>query len=100
MAIHTTAQWKCKPGTEAKVSQALREFVAAIKQREPGTHVYTALQKAADETSFMTYFIFEDEAARDFHRSTEWVKRFTDVIYPESEDPVTEYQLIASTGDH
>ena len=47
----------------------------------------------------MTYFIFENEAAQVAHRSTDWVKRFTEVIYPENVEPVvfTQYRLIAST---
>jgi len=101
MAIYMTAQWQCKPGAEAKVEQALKRFVALVKQNEPETRMYTALQKVEDKTSFMTYFIFENEAARSFHSSTEWVERFTEVIYPESLEPVifTEYRLIASTED-
>ena len=98
MAIYMTAQWQCKPGAELKVKEALQRFVDSVKQNEPEARMYTALQKVEDKTSFMTYFIFENEAARSFHSSTEWVKRFTDVIYPESLEPVifTEYRLIAS----
>lgn len=99
MAIYMTATWKCRPGAEAKVEEALHQFVAAINQNEPDTRMYTALQQAEDATCFMTYFIFENETARNLHRSTDWVKQFTDVIYPESIEPVvfTEYRLIAST---
>jgi quinol monooxygenase YgiN len=99
MAIITTAEWQCHPGSETKVIEALQIFVKAIRPNEPGTKIYTALQKAQDKTHFMTYFIFEDEAARDYHRSTEWVKQFADVIYPELVEPVvfTEYFGIAST---
>jgi quinol monooxygenase YgiN len=57
------------------------------------------LQQADDPTRFMTSFIFEDEAARQFHQSTDWVKRFTGIIYPLNEGDVefTEYNLVAST---
>lgn len=101
MAMYMTAQWKCRPGAEEKVEAALRRFVAAVKANEPGTRIYTALQQTGDATGFLTYFIFEDDAARQFHRSTEWVQRFTEVIYPEHAEPVvfTEYRLIASTDD-
>ena len=101
MAIYMTAHWKCRPGAEAKVEEALRAFVAAVGENEPETRVYTALRQAADAASFMTYFIFENEAAQLTHRSTDWVKRFTEVIYPENLEPVvfTEYELIASTDD-
>lgn len=99
MVIHMTAQWKCRPGAETKVEAALRQFVAEVKDNEPSTRIYTALQQAQDPTGFMTYFIFENAAARDFHSSTAWVKKFTDVIYPENIGAVifTEHRLIAST---
>lgn len=99
MAIYTTAQWTCKEGSESIVEAALRQFVAAVKENEPGTRIYTALQQKESKTSFMTYFIFEDEKARDFHRSTDWVKHFTEIIYPQNEELVvfTEFRLIAST---
>ena len=100
MTIYMTAQWQCRPGAEQKVEEALRRFVTAVKQNEPETRLYTALQQTEDATRFMTYFIFEHEAARSFHGSTDWVKRFTEVIYPENLEPVvfTEYRLLASTG--
>jgi quinol monooxygenase YgiN len=99
MPIYMTARWKCRPGSEKIVEEALRRFVSAVKQNEPDTRMYTALQQKEDATSFMTSFIFENEAARDFHSSTDWVKHFTDVIYAENQEPVvfTEYRLIAST---
>lgn len=99
MPIYMTARWKCRPGAEAKVEEALRRFVASVGENEPGTRLYTALQSAEDASSFMTYFIFEDGTARDFHRATDWVERFTEVIYPENLEPVvfTEHRPIAST---
>jgi quinol monooxygenase YgiN len=95
-----TAQWQCRRGAEETVAAALREFVSAVGQHETGTRVYTALQDVNEPTRFMTSFVFEDETARQFHQSTEWVKFFTGVIYPlnESEVLFTEYHLVASTG--
>ena len=100
MTIYMTAQWKCQSGAEETVAAALREFVEAVGQNETGTRVYTALQHADDPTRFMTSFIFEDEAARQVHQSTDWVKRFTGVIYPLNDGEVlfTEYRLVATTG--
>ena len=99
MAIFMTATWRCKPGSEAKVTAALETFVAAIQADEPGTRIYTALQNKAEPNLFMTYFIFESKAAQAAHRATDWVKAFTGVIYPENLDPVvfTEYTQIATT---
>jgi len=99
MAIYMTAHWQCRPGAEQKTAEALRRFVAAVKHNEPQTRLYTALQQAGDATRFMTYFVFENAAAREFHSGTDWVKRFTEVIYPEALEPVvfTEYRPLAST---
>jgi hypothetical protein len=58
------------------------------------------MQEAEDTTSFMHYFIFEDAAAEEIHRTSEAVKRFTAILYPETVDGVvfTDYVLIASTA--
>ena len=54
MTIYMTAQWKCRPGAESMIEEALRRFVASIEQTEPDTRIYTALQQAEDAASFMT----------------------------------------------
>jgi quinol monooxygenase YgiN len=99
MSIYMTAEWHCRRGAGETVAAALKEFVAAVGKNETGTRVYTALQDVNDPTRFMTSFIFDDEAARQFHQSTDWVKRFTGVIYPLKEGEVlfSEYNLVAST---
>jgi quinol monooxygenase YgiN len=99
MPLYMTAQWRCQSGEEATVIGALKEFVAAVGQHESGTRIYTALQAIDDPTRFLTSFVFENEAARQYHQSTEWVKRFTEIIYPLKDGEVvfTEYRLIAST---
>jgi quinol monooxygenase YgiN len=99
MPIYMTAQWRCRSGAEGTVAAALKEYVAAVGRHETGTRVYTALQSINEPSQFMTSFVFEDEAARQIHQSTEWVKRFTEVIYPLNEGDVlfTEYNLVAST---
>jgi quinol monooxygenase YgiN len=99
MPIYMTAQWKCQNEGVETVKAALKEFVAAVSQYETGTRVYTALQSRSEPTRFVTSFVFEDETARQFHQSTDWVKHFTDVIYPLNDGDIlfTEYNLVAST---
>ncbi|MBI1878581.1 MAG: antibiotic biosynthesis monooxygenase [Chloroflexi bacterium] len=101
MAIYKTARFKVRAESVAKCQQAIREFVAYIKDNEPGTHLYTALHEAEDATSFMHYFIFEDIAAEEIHRTSEAVKRFTSILYPETVDGVvfTDFVPVASTRD-
>jgi quinol monooxygenase YgiN len=100
MTIYKTAHFKVRPEGLEKSKQAIREFVEYIKHNEPGTHLYIALQEAKDATSFMHYFIFEDATAEEIHRTSEAVKYFTAVLYPETIDGVvfTDYTLVASTS--
>ncbi len=98
MAIYLTARFQVRPGALARCEQAIREFVAAVKD-EPRTQLYVSVQETGDVTRFLHFFIFEDEAARDAHSSSAAVQRFTAVLYPECLTPVefTEYALVAST---
>ena len=99
MPVFMTARFKVQPAAREKCEQAIREFIDYIKANEPGTMRYTSLQQAGDRTSFMHFFIFQDAAAQDKHANSKGVKRFTDVLYPETVAGVefTEYQVVAST---
>jgi quinol monooxygenase YgiN len=99
MPIYKTARFKIRPEAQKKCEQAIREFIEYIKANEPGTLLYSALQEAEDPTSFMHYFIFEDAEVEEIHRTSAGVKRFTDILYPETIDGVvfTNYSLVAST---
>ena len=99
MPIYMTARFKVKPESLEKCQQAISEFIDHIKANEPDTRLYESVHEAADATSFLHYFIFENEAARNKHQSSDGVKRFTGILYPELLAPVefTEYTLIAST---
>jgi len=79
--------------------KAIREFIDYISKNEPGTQLYSALHETEDETSFMHYFIFDNAEAEEIHRTSEGVKRFTEILYPETIDGVefTDYKLVAST---
>jgi quinol monooxygenase YgiN len=99
MPVFMTARFIVRPEAREKCEQAIREFIAYVKDNEPGTLRYTSLQQADDPTSYMHFFIFQDEAARDKHANSEGVSRFTSVLYPQTLAPVefTEYKMVAST---
>jgi quinol monooxygenase YgiN len=99
MPVFMTARFIVRPEAREKCEQAIREFIDYIKANEPGTLRYTSLQQADDPTSYMHFFIFQDEAARDKHANSEGVSRFTSVLYPQTLAPVefTEYKMVAST---
>ena len=99
MPIYQTARFKVRPEGLATCEAAICEFVEHVKSREPGTLLYISLRDTQDPTSFLHYFIFQDEEARQEHASSEGVRRFTAVLYPECLAPVefTEYTIRAST---
>jgi len=99
MSIHQTARFQVREKELAECTAAIEEFVAYVRANEPGTLLYTSLQEKDDPTQFIHYFIFENEAARDTHASSQAVQRFTDILYPRLVTPVefTEYSLFAST---
>lgn len=101
MPIYMTARFRVRAESREKCELAIREFVDYIVKNEigKGTISYTALQEPDDPTSFLHYFVFEDEAARDRHSNSEAVNKFTSVLYAETLAPVrfTKYQVIATT---
>ena len=100
MPIYQTARFQVRPEAVERAVQANRAYVSYILGHEPGTLVYTVHQQQEDPTRFLNFMVFQDEAAREQHRSSEGVRRFTEVLYPELLAPVefTEYTVVASTG--
>ena len=99
MVVYQTARFQVRPEQLAVAQQAIRDFVEYVRENEPGTRLYSSIHETEDETTFLHYFIFEDEAAQNTHRSSEGVMRFTEILYPTLVDGVqfTEYRLLAST---
>ena len=99
MAIYMTARFKVRTEARMKCEQAIREFVEYVRQNEPQTQLYTSVQESGDAASFLHFFVFDDEGAREVHSNSSAVDRFTAVLYPECLTPVefTEYALVATT---
>ena len=101
MAIYMTARFKVRPESLEKCKKAISDFIDYVKQNEPRTRLYAAWQESKDLTSFLHFFIFEDETAREVHQNSDAVKRFTDILYPETLASVefTEYTLVATNRE-
>lgn|SRR5574341_444075 len=101
MPIYMTARFTVRPGTLDECRRAIEEFVAYVNENEPDTHLYTSLQSADDQYSFLHFFMFENEQARDLHGRSEGVARFTATLYPNLVEPTAfaAYRLVAAT-DH
>ena len=99
MTIHQTAYFVVRDDALAVAEAAIREFIEYVREHEPDTLMYTSLQEKENHNHFLHYFIFRDESARDFHASSEAVKRFTEILYPNLIAPVefTEYTTFASS---
>lgn len=98
MPVYMTAQYSVRPEELETCLAAIREFVAHVKDHEPGTRMYVALQAHQEPTRFLHQFVFEDEAAEQRHRNSEAVRHFTRVLYPATVEGVhfTTYELVAS----
>lgn len=99
MAIFMTARFRVRREALSTCIQAIAEFIDYVQNNEPGTRLYASLQETEDETAFLHYFIFEDEEARQAHRASAGVKRFTDSLYPTliGEVEFKIYRLLATT---
>ncbi len=97
MPIYMTARYHIRPQSLGKCKEAVGKLVEHVKDREPGTKFYLALQEIANPTSFVHFIIFADEAAMILHRNSKAAEEFANALYPETLAPLdfAEYNAIA-----
>jgi quinol monooxygenase YgiN len=67
--------WVAKPGQEETVAGLLNSLAEASSQ-EPGCLQFTAHRALDDESRFLLYEVYRDEAAFEDHQRTDHFKRY------------------------
>lgn len=99
MPIQTIAEYRVRPEGVQKVKRAIEKFAPYVTANEPGTRMYLAWQRQEDPTSFVHFFIFENEAAHEAHSRSAAVKEFEAAYRPElagGDVVFTDYDEIAT----
>jgi len=86
--IRQLARYQVRPEALEKCLAAIREFVAYVRAKEPGTLRYEVWQEREDPTRFVHIFTFRDAEADRMHSESAEVKKFASVLYPECLAPV------------
>lgn len=68
------------PGREADLAAHLREMTGHTRQ-EPGCRAYIAHQSQKEPRKFVLYEQYDDEAALDAHRTSDYFKRIVQGEY-------------------
>ena len=96
-AIHMMAVYQVKPDKVDEVRPAVNEFIAAVRENEPGTLFYESY-KGKDDNSFFHLMTFENAVAEELHRQTPHMATFVQKLYPncEEEPGFVELELVGS----
>jgi len=86
--IHELARYEIQPDALEQVLQAIHEFVAYVRDNEPGALRYEVWQEAAHPTRFVHLFVWRDEEANRIHGASSAVKKFAAVLYRKCIAPV------------
>ena len=83
--IHMLALYRVRKEKVREVREAVAEFVAAVRENEPGTLFYEAYQGRGD-VSFFHIMTFEDGESEEAHRQTPHMEIFAGKLYPHCEE--------------
>jgi len=86
--IHELARYEVRPDALDEVLSAIHEFVAYVRENEPGALRYEVWQESAHPTRFVHLFVWRDEAANRIHGESAAVKKFAGILYPKCVAPV------------
>lgn len=99
--IHELASYEVRPEALGQCLAAIHEFVAYIRENEPGALRYEVWQDTERPTRFVHLFVWRDAEANRIHGESAAVKKFAGILYPNCLAPVEfiEYkQVDANAG--
>lgn len=86
--IHELARYEVRPETLDTCLAAIHEFVAYVRENEPGALRYEVWQNKEHPTRFVHIFVWRDEEANRIHGESVAVKKFASILYPNCIAPV------------
>ena len=94
--IHELARYEVRPEALDQCLAAIHEFVAYVRENEPGALRYEVWQEAEHPTRFVHLFVWRDEEANRIHGESAAVKKFAGILYPNCLAPVefVEYRQV------
>ena len=75
--MHTiTAEFRIIEGKEKEAEEAIKAVVAGLEANEPGALKYIWHRGVKDPLQILVFEIYRDDAAREAHRDTTYLKEF------------------------
>jgi quinol monooxygenase YgiN len=86
--IHELARYEVRPDALDACMAAIHEFVAYVRDNEPGALRYEVWQENERPTRFVHLFVWKDAEANRIHGESAAVKKFAGILYPNCVAPV------------
>ena len=86
--IRELARYEVRPDALERCLAAIHEFVAYVRDKEPGALRYEVWQESERPTRFVHIFVWRDAEANRIHGESAAVRKFADILYPNCLAPV------------
>jgi quinol monooxygenase YgiN len=86
--IHELARYEVRADALDTCLAAIHEFVAYVRDNEPGALRYEVWQESNHPTRFVHLFVWKDDDANRIHGESPAVKKFAGILYPNCLAPV------------
>jgi len=97
--IHELARYEVRPEALDRCIAAIHEFVAYVRDHEPGALRYEVWQDATHPTRFVHIFVWKDGEAKRIHGESAAVKKFAGILYPNCLEPVEFVEYIQTDAN-